>query len=203
MVRSKEAHKAASKKRRTANKAENLANKKRRNWYSVTDAKKRVTRKCKTPRSAKLRSDITPGTVLILLSGRFRGRRVVFLKQLPSGLLLVTGPYKYNGVPLKRVNQAYVLATATKVKLGNVPSLDKLNDDFFKAVKSTERTNLGEVVMKNDQDKKARVTQTRRDTQNMVDTEVKKVVDQTPYLKDYLRHRFGLKSGQQFHNLNL
>ena len=45
--------------------------------------------------------------------------------------------------------------------------------------------------------------QTRRDTQNMVDTEVKKVVDQTPYLKDYLRHRFGLKSGQQIHNLNL
>lgn len=40
MVRSKEAHKAASKKRRTANKAENLANKKRRNWYPVNDAKK-------------------------------------------------------------------------------------------------------------------------------------------------------------------
>ena len=71
-------------------------------WYPAED-KKRDVRK-KTPKKPKLRASLEPGQVVILLSGRFRGKRVVFLKQLESGLLLVTGPHKVNGVPLKRVN---------------------------------------------------------------------------------------------------
>lgn len=63
---------------------------KRSKYYPADDEKTALPRNF-TPGIAKLRASITAGTVLILLAGRFRGKRVVFLKQLPSGLLLVSG----------------------------------------------------------------------------------------------------------------
>eukprot|EP01138_Halocafeteria_seosinensis_P011410 gb/GECG01011654.1/.p1 GENE.gb/GECG01011654.1/~~gb/GECG01011654.1/.p1 ORF type:complete len:138 (+),score=12.87 gb/GECG01011654.1/:1-414(+) len=64
----------------------------RSRFYPADDEPKPLNRNF-TPKKTKLRSTITPGSVLIVLAGRFRGRRVVFLKQLDSGLLLVTGRF--------------------------------------------------------------------------------------------------------------
>ena len=66
-------------------------------FYPADDVKTPLKRRT-VAKPARLRASIQPGTVLILLAGHFKGKRVIFLKQLESGLLLVTGPFKVNGV---------------------------------------------------------------------------------------------------------
>lgn len=169
-------------------------------FYPAEDIKQpKTTRKSNKP--TKLRPSITPGTVLILLAGRFRGKRVVFLKQLESGLLLVTGPFKVNGVPLRRVNQAYVIATSTKVDVSS-SKLEKFNDTYFKKEKDSKKKGTEEEFFGKDgaATKKAHPENKAAD-QKTVDKEILAAVKKVPHLLHYLHATFSLSKGQHPHLL--
>jgi len=148
----------------------------------------------------RVRSNITPGTILIVLSGRFRGRRVVFLKALTSGLLLVTGPYKVNGVPLRRINQAYVIATNTKIDLSTLKIDDKFNDNYFKRPEK-EKKKKTEADFFATETAKKQIDKHRIEDQKAFDTPLLALVKKTPQLKDYLQSRFSLQNGQYPHQM--
>ncbi|KAI9093848.1 ribosomal protein L6e-domain-containing protein [Phlyctochytrium arcticum] len=166
-------------------------------FYAAEDAP--VPKKSrKAPRPATLRASITPGTVLILLAGRYRGKRVVFLKQLESGLLLVTGPHKVNGVPVRRVNQAYVIATSTKVDISGV-NTEKFADAYFKKAKDGKDKATEEALF-NKAEKKP-VDQSRVQDQRAVDKAILAALKKDRALRGYLNASFALSKGQFPHLL--
>jgi len=168
-------------------------------FYPGDDVPKKLVNN-KVAKPTKLRESITPGTVLILLAGRFRGKRVVFLKQLASGMLLVTGPYAINGVPLRRVNQAYVIATQTKLDISSVTVDAKLNDAYFKrpakvAKKKTEDEFFAA------EEAKPELSAERKEDQKKVDSPLIALVKKTDFLKPYLNAKFSLTNGQAPHEM--
>eukprot|EP00434_Breviolum_minutum_P023725 symbB.v1.2.020925.t1/scaffold1786.1/size101393/8 len=178
-------------------KQKKICNKKRVKGVKTTVEKK----------APKLRKNIAPGQVLILLASKFRGRRVVFLKQLESGLLLVTGPYSLNGVPLKRVNQRYCIATSTKVDLG-AADCKSITDAYFAREKSGKDKTSSEKFFATEAPKKECSTsqvvqdffhEQKKDGQKKLDDVIVKGL--AADMKSYLKSRFSLTANMYPHEL--
>lgn len=161
-------------------------------------------KKCrKTARAPGLRSTLTPGTVVIILAGRFRGKRAVLLKQLESGLLLVTGPFRVNGVPLRRVNQVYVIGTQTKVDISSLEVKDKFNDAYFSKEKKTrdQRAKAKEFFAENGEREKKKCPDSRIADQKSIDRPLLEIISKTPNLVKFLASPFGLSNGEYPHQM--
>jgi len=171
-------------------------------FYPVDKPKKKLPSRKSHHHAPKVRKSLRPGTVVIVLSGKFRGKRVVLLKTLPSGLLLVTGPFQVNGVPLRRVNPAYVIATATKLDLSGFTLDAKFNDAYFAKSKSKEKKKAhSEDQYFSTEKKKKEIKPERKEDQKTVDKTLIGIVDKIEHLRSYLSARFSLTRHQYPHLL--
>ncbi|MDD2840541.1 MAG: 60S ribosomal protein L6 [Rickettsiales bacterium] len=174
-------------------------------WYPADDQGQLFVRKSNKPTPTTGRKSIQAGNVVILLSGPHRGRRVVVLKALPSGNLLVTGPYAVNGVPLKRVNPAYVIATSTSVSLAGVTA--NVDDAFFRRQKTWTQgqlKNASEQRLKRVEESKSaeqKWKETAKQTQKTVDAQLLANIAKVEQLKGYLGTRFTLFNNTKPHEL--
>merc|ERR1719440_106127 len=169
-----------------------------RNTHRTFGKKRSNVRKSKVQKAPALKKGLTPGTVLILLAGRFRGRRVVFLKQLESGLLLVMGPYAINGVPLRRVNQRYCIATSTKVDLKGA-DYSSINDAYFARDGDKKKKGKSEGAFFSEESSKSQMPQEKKDKQKKMEEGIAKGLSAD--MKSYLKARFSLSANMYPHEL--
>lgn len=59
------------------------------------------------------------------------------LSHVPAWIIL--GPFKINGVPLRRVNQRYVIATSTRLDVSKYEIPQHLDDKYFRRNKAAVR----------------------------------------------------------------
>ncbi|KAK1587527.1 hypothetical protein Q3G72_013873 [Acer saccharum] len=109
--------------------------------------------------SKKVKDNGKSGNISKMNSNLANGSRFAVLDEESTEKINVTttqsrvGPFKFNGVPLRRVNQSYVIGTSTKVNISRV-NVEKFDDKYF-AKESEEKKSL---------------SQEKKDNQKAIDT---------------------------------
>ncbi|TNN09911.1 60S ribosomal protein [Schistosoma japonicum] len=172
-------------------------------------------RKQKIIKKWHLRSSLNEiGVILILLAGRHRGKRVVYLgRQKSTGLLLVTGPYCYNGCPLRRIHPDYVIATKTKIDLSNFTLPQRIHQKAYFTRSTYKKFNKHVTKHKSLQDlleydntnkSMYQPNDEKRIDQIYIDNEIKKAIklhNESKMLINYLKSLFSIGKYDRPHEM--
>ncbi|KOS16635.1 60S ribosomal protein L6-B [Escovopsis weberi] len=176
---------------------------KAKKWYPADDeSQPKKVRKAIRPWTP--RKTLQPGTVLILLAGRFRGKRVVLLKTLDQGVLLVTGPFKINGVPLRKVNSRYVIATSYKVDISGIDEakIEEISQPkYFTAEKAKQKAGQEAFFSQGEKPEKKEINSTRVADQKAIDKALIANIKKVDQLPSYLASTFSLRKGDKPHEM--
>lgn len=183
-----------------------LVGKRLRKYYPTEDLPKRKRgRASVAKREKKFKPGLEPGRVVILLAGRHKGKRVVVLKTLPSGLLLVTGPYVLNHCPLRRMHQQFTIVTSTKLDMSDVKIKDNIDDKYFRRLKRVAaKKKSDDLFQKQRKKRRFRATEQRKKDQIAVDRQILAALNKSPdkhLLRGYLGSYFMLRNGVYPHRM--
>jgi large subunit ribosomal protein L6e len=140
---------------------------------------------------------------------------------LKEGALLVTGPFKINGVPLRRVNARYVIATSAKVDVKGLDekTLEKVGgesyftrekksgkkgeEEFFKQGEKPEvgHTNSGPDTGTDEVQQKKKPSSARAQDQKTIDKALLSAIKKEQFLGSYLASNFSLRTGDRPHEM--
>merc|ERR1712072_500259 len=141
-------------------------------YYSTEDRRVKLKTNKANNRSTKLKSSLVPGAIVILLAG----------------------PFKVNGIPLRRVPQSYVIGTSTVVDVSGADT-SSVSDSLFKKPKSAKKKADGpfsEDEPKKPLDAEAKALQAKVDGGVKLDDE----------LQGYLKSKFGLSRADLPHEMS-
>lgn len=171
----------------------------------------------------KLRKSIEVGKIAIILAGKHMGKRCIITKILPSGLVVVTGPFEINGVPLKRIDPRYLIVTSTNIF--SIDNMGKLKKDFEQKTAEIEdslflkpkeiKARQKKILKKKDEslfmnDFLKHMHEIRRTDpkmqkiekiQNELGTLMKTDIEKNKMIKAYLKTKFTLRNDMMFHKM--
>merc|ERR1712168_1090634 len=100
-----------------------------------------------------------------------------------------------HGVPMRHVNQKYVLPTSTKLDF-TVSLPERVNDEYFNRIElnAHEGQDQGEIFQTKKQVYKA--SPERKEDQKAVDAAIVSTAKKIPYMVNYLSANFALRNGQ-------